>query len=468
MLTFNARVYKLRTRAGRRRPFCVRWRVDGTDHSESYQFEAQADGRRAELMTALRLGEQFDTTTGLPAGEVRAKNRITWFEHAVEHAQMKWPRISAKHRAGIADALATVTMALTTPSTRSHTPPGLRTALVSWAFRMIRDEHGAWIPRKEAQEPPDAVAANLEWITRHSLPLTDAVRQEHLRRALGAISQKLDGSHAAENTIRRKRMIFNNALVHAVASDRLQANPLTKVDWQPPLTDIEVDFRYVPGPHLARNLITAVREQGPRGAHLEAFFGCLYYAAMSPAETAALTDRDCLLPDPDTGPEAWGELLLTRSHPEVGSGWTDDGRTHDTRGLKRRARNATRSIPIPPHLVHLLRTHLQRYGTTSDGRLFRAARGGRVASTEYSRIWSTARQRTLHPDDTDTPLAQVPYCLRHAGISLWIAAGIPPAEAARPAGHSLTMLYRIYARPLRGNQHEANRLIAAALQDTPE
>ena len=226
VLTFDVRIYKLRARPGRLRQFRVRWRVGGTDHSEWYQFEAQADGRRAELMAALRLGEQFDTATGLPAAELRAKNRATWFEHAVEDAQVKWPRISAKHRAGIADALATVTMALTTPG--GHAPPGLRVALYSWAFRMTRGQDGEWVPRRDVEEPPADVTAGLDWIAHHSLPLADAVRRENLRRALGAISRKLDGGDAAENTVRRKRMIFNNALVHAVACDRLEANPQAK------------------------------------------------------------------------------------------------------------------------------------------------------------------------------------------------------------------------------------------------
>jgi integrase len=465
VLTFDVRIYKLRVRPGLRRAFQVRWRVGGTDHAKSYQFEAQADGRRAELMTALRLGEQFDTVTGLPVKELRAMNRVTWFKHAVEYAQRKWPRASAKHRAGIADALATVTVALTTSSTRKHGSSGLRRALLQWAFRMARAEDGTWVPRMDVEEPPAEVAAALEWIAGHSLLLADLVRVENLHTALGAISRKVDGSDAAENTVRRKRMTFNNALVYAVACDRLETNPLAKVDWQLPPTDLGVDFRYVPGPRLARDLITAIRAQGARGAHLEAFFGCLYYAALRPAEAAALTRHDCLLPGPEDGPHTWGELVVTRSQPEAGSGWTDDGRPHDTRGLKRRARNATRSIPIPPALVRLLRTHLHNYGTAPDGRLFRAVRGGRVRSTECSNLWSAARQHALPPHDAETPFAQVPYSLRHAGISLWITAGVPPAEAARRAGHSLAMLYRVYTKPLHGQQRNANQLIAAALQD---
>jgi integrase len=464
VLTFDVRIYKLQTCPGRFRSFRVRWRVGTTNHSASYQFEAQADGRRAELMTALRHGEQFDTTTGLPATELRAKNTVTWFHHAVDYARTKWPRASAKHRAGIADALATVTSALVTPPPPGYAPPGLRTALYSWAFRILRDNDGTWAPRMDVEQPPAHVEADLQWVAHHSLLLTDAAQAENLHKALHAISHRLDGGNAAENTVRRKRMAFNNALVHAVARDRLATNPLPALDWQLPPTDLEVDFRYVPGPRLARDLITAVAVQGPRGEHLEAFFGCLYYAALRPSETAALALHDCLLPDPNRDSQAWGELVLARSHPEAGSAWTDDGRSHDTRGLKRRARNATRTVPIPPDLVHLLRNHLDQFGIAPDGRLFRAARGGRIPSSEYSRIWSTARQHTLTPAEAATPLAQVPYNLRHAGVSLWITAGVPPAEAARRAGHSLAMLYRIYAKPLSGHRHHANQLIAAALQ----
>lgn len=72
---------------------------------------------------------------------------------------------------------------------------------------------------------------------------------------------------------------------------------------------------------------------------------------------------------------------MEESRPEVGSGWTDSGESYEKRGLKRRACRATRSVPVPPVLVRVLREHMHRYGTADDGRLFRAAQGGRVRST---------------------------------------------------------------------------------------
>ncbi|MGW2256699.1 tyrosine-type recombinase/integrase [Streptomyces sp. NPDC001780] len=463
MLTFDVRMFAIEVRPDRRKPFRVRWRVGTRKHSESYVLKGQADGRRSELMAALQRGEQFDTESGIPASELRVLDSVTWYQHAQDYARMKWPRAAAKHRASIADALATVTPKLITTSGRGGPKPlVLRAALYSWAFRMVRDDEGELVPRSKTETPPTEIAQALAWITKNSLPITDAAKPEHLRKALGAISVKLDNKNAAENTIRRKRMILNNAFMYAIERNHLDTNPLKRVDWQPPPTDDEVDFRYVPNPQLARALISAVRAQGTRGEHLEAFFGCIYYAAMRPGEIAALKSADCVLPYDE---ETWGELILAESQPEVASGWTDEGTPYEKRGLKRRARKTTRSVPIPPALVQLIRNHKGRYGSAPDGRLFRAAHGGRVRSTEYCEVWKEAREKELAPQDIETPLAEVPYSLRHAGISLWIKAGVEPPEVARRAGHSLAVMYKVYAKILRGRQAHANQLIAAALHD---
>lgn len=467
MLTYDVRVYEIEVRSDRPKPYRVRWMVGGQKHSKSFKLKPQADGRRSELMAALRRGEQFDTVQGLPTSELRALNTVTWFTHAQDYARMKWPRAAGKHRASIADALATVTPALVTAGAKSAPKAEvLRTALYAWAFRMARNADGELVPRSQVEEPSTEIVQALAWIAKHSLPVTEAARPARLRKGLEAIALRLDGKGAAENTTRRKRMVLNSAFVYAIEREQLDVNPLKRVDWEPPAVEDEVDFRYVPGPRQARSLIQAVKEQGPRGEHLEAFFGCFYYAAMRPGEIASLKDTDCVLPpDTEDAAEEWGELLLEESRPEVGSGWTDDGKPYEKRGLKRRARKATRPVPIPPVLVRLIREHTRKFGVATDGRLFRAARGGRVRSTEYCALWDTARTKTLSPEEAKTPLAGVPYSLRHAGISLWINAGVDPVEVARRAGHSPAVLWRFYGKILRGTQQNSNRKIAAALAE---
>ncbi|MBD0736191.1 tyrosine-type recombinase/integrase [Streptomyces sp. CBMA29] len=470
-LTYEVEFWAIRQRKNRRKPFELRWRVGDRPHSQSFRLKTQAEGRQSQLLEALRQREQFDVGTGLPASELHELKSPTWYEHACTYALMKWPDISAKHRAGIADALTAVTPTLVVASKEKRPPAAtLRRALQAYVFQAARDDKGRVVlnddgrpqARKDVETPPEDMATALAWMAKHSMKVSELKGSEVLRDALFALSHRLDGKVAAENTTRRKYSVFNNALRYAVERDLLAVNPLTRIDWSPPQTDDEIDFRYVPNPKLARSLIQSVGERGVRGEHLEAFFGCMYYAAMRPSEVAALGESACRLPDEgDAG--AWGELVLSESRPEVAAGWTDDGLSYEKRGLKKRARKATRSVPIPPDLVSMLRTHLARYGTAPDGRMFRAAGGGRLRSTEYADVWQLARHETLAPADQGTPLAEVPYSLRHACVSLWLKAGVDPVEVASRAGHSVTVLYRFYAKVIKGRQDADNARITRAL-----
>ncbi|MFC6064401.1 tyrosine-type recombinase/integrase [Streptomyces ochraceiscleroticus] len=454
MLTFEFTINSIRERPGRRKPFQLRWKVGPRPHYKSFQTKALADGRRAQLMTAAHRGEMFDVESGLPQSDLRAQQpQATWIEHARDYARMKWKRSSAKSRATRADALATVTSALVLDAEGAPEPAVLRRALSCWAFNLSN----------QRTEPPMPIASALQWIVRKSLPMPRLENSDTVRLALEALSLKLDGTPAAASTIKRKRMVFNNALRYAVERKLLPANPLQFVDWAPPEADDEVDWRYVPNPAQAKVLIDTVGKLGPRGRHLQAFFGCGYYAATRPAEAMNLRQADCTLPT-----SGWGTLLLTGSSPRAGSSWTDDGKSYEERGLKRRTRSATREVPIPPVLVALLHEHLACYGTGPDGRLFRASRGGVLLTKEYAEVWKRARKAALSEEQLKTPLAEVPYSLRHAGVSLWLASGVDPAEVARRAGHSVAVLYRFYAKVLDGKRDQANALIETALREASE
>src|SRR5437763_665067 len=108
-------------------------------------------------------------------------------------------------------------------------------------------------------------------------------------------------------------------------------------------------------------------------------------------------------------PRGWGRIDLAASAPRAGTEWTDDGASREERGLKHRAANETRSIPIPPVLAQMLRAHIQRYGTGPGGRLFRTSRGGPLNDTGYGEVWQRARPIVLTPAQQASPLARRPY-----------------------------------------------------------
>jgi hypothetical protein len=64
-----------------------------------------------------------------------------------------------------------------------------------------------------------------------------------------------------------------------------------------------------------------------------------------------------------------------------------------------------------------------------------------------------------------SPLAGRRYDLRDAAVSLWLAAGVPPPRVAEPAGHSVEVLLRAYAKCLNDGEDIANTRIDAALRD---
>ena len=256
-------------------------------------------------------------------------------------------------------------------------------------------------------------------------------------------------------TITRKRAVFHNALGYAVELGLLAANPLSQIQWHAPKATTAVDPRVIASPEQVDAVLTQAGKIRPE---LTAFFGCLYYAALRPAEAVALR-RDCLTL-PALG---WGQPALTASLPRSARSCTGNGTSRELRGLKLRPEGTVRTVPIPPQLVRLLRYHLQAHGTTADGRLFPGTRGGPLSESLYGRIWHQARAAAL-PARQGTQPVRRPYDLRHAALSLWLASGAPPAEIATRAGHSVHVLLTVYAHCVPGHDQIASQHIGQALR----
>jgi integrase len=79
-------------------------------------------------------------------------------------------------------------------------------------------------------------------------------------------------------------------------------------------------------------------------------------------------------------------------------------------------------------------------------------------------VWDRARGQALAPAEYASPLARRVYDLRHACVSTWLSAGVPPVQVAEWAGHSVAVLLRIYAKCIDGQDQLNKRRIQDTLR----
>jgi integrase len=457
--SFDVRFWKIRPYKGRRgQTYGVRWTVAGREYHETYQTKGHAESRLAELRTNARQGAAFDVATGLPVTEAQKaqadgaeRSELSWYQHTLNYFARRREGLSGNSLRSAAEAMTTVTLTLLVPSTEQPDDDLLREALYSWAYR-------------DRARPPEPVAGALDWIAKHSRPVSDLADADLMLDVLDALASKLDGTRAAANTIARKRAVLSNVLDYGIGRG-LEVNPLPAAArmWnQPKTTEGAVDPRVVVNRRQAEALLTAVSYQGRVGPKLVAFFACLYYAGLRPSETVELRE-DANLDLPGDG--EWGTLYLNGSAPAVGSGWSRSGRRRDPRELKHRAEGTVRPVPCHPALTHYLQVHLAEFGATADGRLFRGDRGGDLSESVYGRVWQRSRPLAFTPAVVASPLAGRAYDLRHACLSTWLNAGVDPTQVAEWAGNSVDVLLRVYAKCIHGRDQLNRQRIEDALRN---
>ena len=450
MTSYHVRFWDIKkisdTARGRYR---VRWAVDGREHCKSFATKALADAFLGTLKDAARDGTPFDPVTGQPAPPATARaGTVTWYEHARAYSQMKWPDLAAKSRRSAAEALTTITLALTGPRRGAPDPAVLRRALFGYAFN-----HAT-----ATRITPAEITRALDWIAKASLPVAALDDPDTIRAVLAACARRLDGTPAAAATARRKRAVLASALGYAVERRLLPASPLARIQWKATEVAETVDRRSVASPAQAARLLAAVRQQGPRGEHMEAFFGCLYYAALRPLggrrapRTRPRAARLRLGPDRPGCLQPPRRNLVDRrrrqppgTRPQAPAAWRDPQHPHPAR--------PGRAAPQPPQAV---RDRAGRPGVRHRTR--RAAQRHRLR-----RSLGTRPAGCADPAQQATPLARRPYDLRHAAVSLWLNAGVPATDVARRAGHGLAVLLRVYANCIDGQATAANQRISDAL-----
>jgi hypothetical protein len=170
--------WKIRERAGRRKPWELRWRVNANQKSRSFRTKALARNYENDLYRAARDGEQFSPATGEPVAWQRAQ--LSVFDAARGCARASWYGAADSTRRLVRDAMVRFILAsLDEKAVRKDPAPAspaqLRSALGRFAVSFTLDE-GADTPDRrvvDVQPDTDTAAACLAWAARHSRPLAD-------------------------------------------------------------------------------------------------------------------------------------------------------------------------------------------------------------------------------------------------------------------------------------------------------
>src|SRR5450631_2625568 len=253
--SYDVRVWTISVYKGRRgTSYTVTWLVSGSKNQRTFATRKLAESFRAGLITAARSGVQFFVSDGLPASMRAHQMERTWYAHACAFIDMKWANASPTHRRGLAEALVWVTTAMVTSSRDDPDSNTLRKALFHWSFNVTARDHR---PIEEAEVPAD-FAQEVAWIAKRSLPLRSFASPATVRRAMDAISVKLDGTAAAAPTAARRRAALFSALQYAVELELLPNNPLKQLKLRRPIAAEAVDRRVDVNHAQARTLLTAV------------------------------------------------------------------------------------------------------------------------------------------------------------------------------------------------------------------
>lgn len=409
-----------------RKPFVVRWAIDGRQRSRSFRTKTEADRFRHELQRAQRGGQRFDARTGEPEGWDLPLAELGVHHWARRWLAEAWPEWQPRTRFSMAEALSRFCALAIHPA--SSPPTDLRKYL---AKTLVPD----------AEKDPVIE----RWLDRSGLRLCDLDRitVADISRALG---QGIDGTPLAPTTANRFRTSAHACVLAAVDLGVLPADPWPRRSRTRSRRKVMrkrgIDVFALPEPATMRRAIDAMFNDKYGSRVYRVMTAVAYYAGLRPSEVVMLRRRSLALPK-----QGWGSIDVTQADIS----WDEPGEPKTGR----------RRVPIPPTLVEILREWIADAGVDGlDELLFRTEKGTRPSTSNWGRAW----RRAL------TSIGEQPlrvYDCRHAAATTWLRAGVPLGETARRLGHSVDTLVSTYVGAIVGDEELGNARIDAELARPP-
>jgi integrase len=413
-----------------KKPWVVRWSIDGVGRSRSFRTRVEADRYRTQLLIARQDGDRFDNASGEPETWKPSPEDQTVFNWAQRWLSEQWPEWQPRTRHSAGEALTKLVMlAVDVPPTP---------ALSGQLHRFVRK---ALPPNADIDDP-----ACRGWLERHSLRVSslDANIVARIDRGLGL---NMDGEPFAASTANRTRIVARACVSGAVDAGLIAVHP-----WPPRSRSRArrkvarrktLDLRRLPDPETMARAIDAIVNDQPGSRVYRVMTAVAYYAGLRPSEVAMLRVKSVELP-----PDGWGRVHVTEADV-----W------HDQPG---EPKTGPRMVPIPPVLVGILRTWIVEQALTGDDQLlFRTTTGTMPAQSNWGRAWRRALRSIGQP-----PLRV--YDCRHAAATTWLRSGLPLGETARRLGHSVDTLVTNYVGALQDEEEVGNLKIERFLDGSSD
>jgi integrase len=407
-----------------RRPWYVRWAVDGQRYSVAFRTKSEAERFRSRLHVAQQDGEQFDQRTGEPASWTPAKDDLAVHLWARQWVAQQWPEWAPRTRRSDVEALARFLPHVRDPKAPAP-PEGMRKYL------------------SNTLPPGQDIDAEHEcerWLKRWSLSLGELNRE-----ILAEVEHQLgigdEGQVLATQTAGRYRKVAHSCIRRAVELGRLDVDP-----WPPAPKGrnrrkavqkrADIDVRRLPDIEAMTRIIKAIRSHQPGSRKYQVMTAVMYFAGLRPSEVVMLRPRALDLPE-----KGWGAIHVM----EADIDWDEPGDP----------KTGDRTVPIPPELVKLLRSWVEEHKLGPAALLFRTKTDRRPTQSNWGRALKRACGTASRP-----PMRV--YDCRHACATAWLQAGVPLGETARWLGHSVETLVRVYVGALEGDDAQAQKRIDAA------
>ncbi len=391
-----------------RKPYRVRWFLNGREHNRSFTKRQQADRFRSELIATAAAGSSWDSASGLPAAASRDATQL--HEWARSYLAARWGDLEPNTRR-------TEAWTLTYMVERSATP------LDAAKRRLLLN----WLSGEAAELPAPLV----QWS--RGVPALEALDRAALSRLLTAMRLGVRGKELRGRPASRQVAAMRRCLEEAERQGKVDG-----LSWPPmarPSRTKKSKIRATPTPH-ARTVLGAADAEKLL-AEMTGTFRTMtavgLYAGLRPSEIVTL--------------EA-GDIDLEARHIHVRRAWTGTGRQwgeeEEDRGLTKTA--TERFVPITDILLPTLS------GLPKSGPLFLSGGGKAPDLANWRRSLRGAAERAEIRVIT-------PYECRHFFIS-HLARRIPIADAAAIAGNSPEVLVKTYVHPVEGATTDISKLFS--------